>query len=111
MFQFTLLQKSLISFAVIVTFGVLVHDTKVDQATALALTMPVVGFTMAVHLAGLHDGGTDHTHVERASLGNLATGNSRMQARDDHRRYVLVKHIRGDKTPDTHHLVVSPVAI
>jgi hypothetical protein len=111
MFQFTLLQKSLISFALVVTFGVLVHDTKVDQATALALTLPVIGFSAAAHMTGIHDSGTDHTHVERASLSNLATGNSRMQARDDNRRYILIKHISGDKTPDTHNLILSPVAI
>ncbi|MDB5177212.1 MAG: hypothetical protein JWN75_880 [Candidatus Saccharibacteria bacterium] len=111
MFQLSILQKSLISFAVLVTFGVLVHDTKVDQATALALTLPVVGLTIGAHMAGVHDSGTDHTHVERASLNNLATGNSRMQVRDDNRRYILVKHISGDKTPDTHNLVLSPVVI
>ena len=109
MFQLSILQRLLISLAVLVTFGVLVHDTKVDQAAALAL--PVVGLTVGAHLAGIHDSGTDHTHVERASLSNLAAGNSRMQARDDNRRYILTKHISGDKTPDTHHLVLSPVAI
>ncbi len=111
MLQLPLAQRLIISFAVLVTFGVLVHDTKMDQAAALALALPVVGLTIGAHTTGIHDSGTDHTHVERASLNHLATGNSRVQARDDHRRYILVKHIRGDKTPDIHTLVLAPATL
>ena len=111
MLQLPLAQRLIISFAVLVTFGVLVHDTKMDQAAALALALPVVGLAMGAHMTGAHDSGTDHTHVERSSFNHMAAGNSRMQARDDNRRYILVRHIKGDKTPDTHNLVLAPIAI
>lgn len=88
----SLTQKTLISLAAITTIGVLVHDTKIDQAAALALTVPFgLGVAMAA-APSLHSEG--HTHAERGSYGKTTVmGMPRIQPRNDHRRYTLTKKL------------------
>lgn len=89
------IQRSLVGFAVLVGLGVLVHDTKIDQATALALTLPV-GMALAA-VPSLHSEG--HTHAERGAYGQTTVmGMPRIQARDDHKRYLITR--RNTNTDD-----------
>ena len=91
MFKLPLYQRFLICFAVLTTVGILVHDTKFDEAVALALPVATISFAFGTHLDGLGDNA--HTHVERASMAQAFAGIPRVQARDDHRRYYLPKSI------------------
>ena len=106
MFTTTELQRALIAFAVITSFGVLVHDTKLDQAAAVALAIPL-GMTlgMAAHAPELRSEG--HTHIERAAFEKTLQQNN-IPVRNDHRRYMLAKHARGFNMPEPHMLVVDP---
>lgn len=97
MFPSQIIQQSVISFTLATTFGVLIHDTKLDQATSVALTLPIalVGYEMGAQIAKL--GSEGHTHVERVSLANavrdLHAGTPRIQPRDDHKKFTLQKHV------------------
>ncbi|USN96540.1 MAG: hypothetical protein H6797_05765 [Candidatus Nomurabacteria bacterium] len=86
----SLLQRIIISLAIVTAFGILVHDTKFDEAVALAV--PVGTITIGIGLHALDSGDSAHTHVERASITQPFSGNPRIQARDDHRRYIISKH-------------------
>ena len=85
-----LLQRIVISLAVVTSFGILLHDTKFDEAVALAV--PVATITIGIGLHALDSGDSAHTHVERASVAQMVSGIPRVQARDDHRRYIIPKH-------------------
>ncbi len=99
------IQRSLVGFALLVGFGVLVHDTKIDQATALALALPA-GIALA-SVAMPHNEG--HTHAERGAYGKTTVlGMPRVQPRDDHRKYVLNKRPSGFNAPEGHTLLVEP---
>jgi hypothetical protein len=97
MFQSHLFQQIIIGFVLTTTFGVLVHDTKIDQATGLALAIPVAlgGYELSTQIPKLSSEG--HTHVEKVSLSNavrdLQGGTPRVQPRDDHKRFYLQKHV------------------
>lgn len=97
MFHSRFFQHLAITFALATTFGVLVHDTKIDQATSVALAIPValIGYELSTQIPKLSSEG--HTHVERISLANavrdLHQGTPRIQPRDDHKRFYLQKHV------------------
>lgn len=97
MFHLQFFQHLAISFALTTTFGVLVHDTKIDQATTVALAIPValMGYELGAQVPKLSSEG--HTHVERVSLANavrdLHQGTPRIQPRDDLKRFYLQKHV------------------
>lgn len=99
----------MISFAIVVTFGVLVHDTKLDEAVAIALPIAAITFGLGTHLDSFGDNA--HTHVERASMAQAFSGIPRIQVRDDHRRYYLPKHVRGLKSPESHTLVLRSASL
>lgn len=81
------LQHTLIGFAVITAAGIVVHDTKAEQAAALALTLP-----MSMAVVSLHSEG--HTHVERGDYGRThSSGMPRIQPRDDRRRFFTPKNL------------------
>jgi hypothetical protein len=114
MFHTRIIQQLAIGFALTTTFGVLVHDTKIDQATSVALTLPValVGFELSSQIPKLSSEG--HTHVERVSLSNairdLHAGTPRVQPRDEHKKYHLQKHVvRGVHAFDGYYLPLSEV--
>ena len=86
-----ILQRSLTGVAIVTSLGILLHDTKFDEAVSLAL--PVVAVTVGVGLHHAIDSSESaHTHVERVSVAQKAGGIPRTQARDDHRRYLVPKY-------------------
>jgi hypothetical protein len=89
MFITPLFQRIIIGFAAFTALGVLVHDTKFDQAVALAL--PVATITIGIGAHALDFGDSAHTHVEKASFAHAFAGTPRIQPRDDHRRYLMSK--------------------
>ena len=105
----TLLQRTIISLAVITVFGILVHDTKFDQAATVALAIPI-GMTLSLaHAPELKSEG--HTHVERVSVDkavHFVNGMPKIQARNDHRKYLLTRHLSGFNIPDEHTLMLQP---
>jgi hypothetical protein len=87
----TFINPLLIVFTLSTTLGVLVHDTHLDRAATIAITVP---FALATYAAVdiKSDGG--HTHVERMSgpkLNALRAAVPRIQPRDDNRNYLLNK--------------------
>ena len=88
----TLLHRIAISIAIIVTFGVLVHDTRFDKIVKIA-TVPAAAIASALGAHGLDFGGHAHTHVERVSLNNVLSSMPRTQPRDDNRRHYLSKNL------------------
>lgn len=101
------LQHILISLAIVTSFGVLVHDSKLDQAATVALAIPF-GMTLALgHMTELKTEG--HTHVERALFERTVRQASGVPPRTDNRKYMLVKHARGFNAPQQHTLLVTPV--
>ncbi len=108
MFISPLVQRTLITLAVLTSFGVLVHDTKIDQATTLALALPV-GLVVLAQVPTLRSEG--HTHVERVAFeksSHLTSGMPRVQPRDDHRKYVLGKRTSGFNSLNEHILMFDP---
>lgn len=83
-------------FTIVATFGVLVHDTQVDRATAVALALPTAFASFAAVDAAIKSS-EQHVHVERVSapkhLGSLQLSIPRIQPRDDDRRYIQSKKI------------------
>jgi len=90
-----LVNPILIVFTFATAFGVLTHDTKIDQATAVAVAAPVVAASMAAIDTVIKS--SEHTHVEkfamRSSVGAFQTDMPRTQPRDDSRRYVVSKKV------------------
>ena len=92
-------------------FGVLVHDTKIDQFTTSFLAVPAVvasydGINNALKL------GDAHTHTERTVISqltrSLAMENPRLQPRGhEDKKYVLQKNVmRGHHPFDNYNLPV-----
>lgn len=105
----TFLQRITISFALITVFGILVHDTKFDQAATVALAIPI-GMTLSLaHAPELK--GEGHTHVERMSFEktvHFVNGMPKIQPRNDHRKYLLTQHLSGFNMPDENTLTLQP---
>jgi hypothetical protein len=92
-------------------FGVLVHDTKIDQFTTAYLAVPSIatsydGSNPALKL------GDPHTHMERVAISqltrSLALENPRMQPRgQEDKKYVLQRNVaRGHHPFDNYNLPV-----
>jgi len=76
-------------FIVATAFGVLMHDTRVDHASSVALNPSQYS---NLSLADAVPKANDHTHVERASVAGGDSSNiPKLQPRDDHNKYVQVK--------------------
>lgn len=92
--MFSLTSPLPLLFTAIATFGVLVHDTQIDQA-ALVATVPVSFATYAVFDA--MKSADSHVHVERVhgpnTLATLRANIPRLQPRDDDRRYIQSKKL------------------
>lgn len=77
-------------------FGVLVHDTKIDQMTTGLLAVPAIiasyeGINSAIKMSD------PHTHVERVSVSQFARAFAaevpRTQVRQDEKKYRLEKNV------------------
>ena len=58
-----------IALVFVTAAGVLLHDMKIDKATAIVMTPAAFAFTGAAHIATAK---MDHVHVERASAPKVA---------------------------------------
>jgi len=90
----SLVNPIIIAFTFATAVGVLTHDTKIDQATAVAVAAPIVAASFA---AADSIKSNEHTHVEkfamRSSAAAFQTDMPRTQPRDDARRYVVSKKV------------------
>lgn len=88
-----IVKQSAILLALLTVTGILVHDTKVDKATAIFMTVPVAIAGLAVIPKLASDG---HNHVERASLDSvsrdLQNGMPRVKPRGN-KKHRLQKHV------------------
>jgi hypothetical protein len=84
------------------TFGVLMHDTKVDKLATAAIANPSLHSAYGASEVARTN---EHVHVEKVSVGGQAHANTarfinpRTQVRDDDHRYVQAKkspHNGGD---------------
>ena len=93
-----------LAFAIATTFGVLMHDTRVDHATKIAISAPAPAAEYAGSETSKTTNEQQHVHVEKVSVGQLnaaRTANPRTQVRDDDHRYIQPKRLIGgsdDKT-------------
>ena len=87
-----LFQQLFVGLAIMTSMGTLVQDTKVNKA--LEMSVPLVNFSvnLSSHLDGMNEAASAHTHVEIPILSQQLSANPRVQARDDHRRYVMPKY-------------------
>ncbi len=104
------LQGTLILLSLVTAFGVFMHDSKLDQATAAALALP---FGMSLAAAHTVDAKPklkteNHTHVERAVLDRTTHKSNAVPPRTGDRKYLLVKHARGFNAPEQHTLLLAP---
>lgn len=83
-----------LAFTVATAFGVLAHDTQLDQMTAVAVTAPAA---LAMYAVADASKSSEHLHVEKISmnrqLGAFRINVPRTQARDDDRRYIVSKKV------------------
>jgi hypothetical protein len=79
------------------TAGILFHDTQIDRATAVALTLPAATAISYAAVDSSIKSSESHTHVERASAPSHISGVRamipRVQPRDDDRRYLQTKKL------------------
>jgi hypothetical protein len=87
-----LLQQLLLGLVVLTSTGTLVQDTKLNKALEVAVPLSDVSVNISSHLEGLNEAASVHTHVEQASASQDFSGIPRIQARDDHKRYILAKY-------------------
>jgi hypothetical protein len=83
--------------------GIMLHDTRIDKATAAAVAAPL---SLAQYDTGTNKGiqlGNDaHTHIERSAFSQAMrvyqTSTPGVQPRSDDRKHMMQKHI-----PKGHH--------
>ena len=85
-----ILNPTPILFTFAVMFGVLVHDMHIDKATTVAFAPPAYsGSTAAANVADHIISKSEHTHVERASVGAFSSTLPKSQPpRENDRRYI-----------------------
>ena len=89
--------------------GALVQDTKLGRVAEVAVPLSDVSLNLSSHLDGLNEAASAHTHVEQPAISQqFAGGIPRMQARDDHRRYVIPKYASRSNTPDGDSQILWP---
>jgi hypothetical protein len=93
MFNTALFQQLFIGLAILTSTGTMVQETKLNRAVALSEPLANISAAMSSHLEGLNEVASAHTHVEHASVAHeFAPGLTRVQARNDHRRYALERN-------------------
>jgi len=100
----------LITLSLSTATGVFLHDTRVDKATAIGFTAPVVNSAAEASpkLVSISD---LHTHSERVSLSqalqDLKGQNPRIQPRNEEKKYLLQKNtVRGHHAFDNYYLPI-----
>lgn len=106
-----LLHPIIVAMSLSTSFGIVLHDTRIDKATVSALALPSIMASVdtANKLAAL--GGDAHTHVERGSLAqavhDLKAQNPRIQPRNETKKHALPKYVaRGHHAFDNYNLPV-----
>lgn len=84
-----IIQRLFVLLAVITSMGTLLHDTRANRALAVAAPISNLSTDVASNLESLSHGAS-HTHVEEMRVAS--DGVQRVQARDDHRRYLIAKY-------------------
>lgn len=107
------LQSTLIALSLVTAFGVFMHDSKLDQATTVALALPL---GMSLAMAQTPDAkpklkSENHTHVERAMLDRTTHKSNAVPPRTGDRKYLLTKHARGFNAPEQHTLLLAPALV
>lgn len=112
MFSSALINPLSVMISLSTMFGVVVHDTKIDQLTATMIAVPVIVATYegagAMHVL---QSSNPHTHSEQLSLSqavrNLAMQAPRIQPRSDEKKHLLQKNVmRGHHPFDNYNLPV-----
>ncbi len=92
----TLINPLAMTFTIATTFGVLVHDTQIDRASMLAITVPSAYISYAA-VDSVNKSSEQHVHVERVSapahFAGMNRSTPRIQPRDDDRRYIQSKKL------------------
>lgn len=81
-------------FTLATTLGVLMHDTRVDKASAIALAAPAVVATYGVAASTADFRGNEHTHSERATenLKRMVVAQPRLHTRStEDKKYLTPK--------------------
>jgi hypothetical protein len=90
--------------------GVLVHDTRIDKVTSVALTAPALTSSYDANTKGISFATDLHTHVERTSVGHaidFSGHNLLVKPRDDDKKYATPKHVtRGHHAFDNYNLPI-----
>lgn len=91
--------------------GILVHDTKIDKAAAVAFAAPAVIASFDAPSKSASFSSDAHTHVERASVSqtiNTLNGHTpSVQPRADDKKHLMQKHVgRGHHAFDNYNLPV-----
>lgn len=104
-------QNTLIALSLVTTLGVFMHESKLDQASTVALALPL-GMTLALGSADAipklkSDG---HPHVERAMLDRTTRKGNIIPPRTN-RKHMLPKPDKDFNALESHTLVLSPSQI
>lgn len=99
----TILNLLPISLSFITGFGVMLHDTKLDQAALTAMS----SHTSSTHSTSPINSGpdvnmksNDHTHAESVRIHHLGSQEPRLQTRDsDLKKFVATKKLAANASP------------
>ena len=93
MFIASLIQPLLIGLAALLSFGSLVQDTRLNKALEVAAPISSVSVNISSNLDSLNEA-TSHTHMEDPNtINQMFTGIPRIQARNDHKHYLMPKSV------------------
>lgn len=109
MFKSKSIQNTFVCLSLITTFGVFLHESKLDQATTVALAIPL---GMSLALAQTTDAkpklkSDGHPHVERAMLDRATRKGNAVPPRHNDRKHSQSKHTKGFNDIESHTLVLS----
>jgi hypothetical protein len=109
--MFNALFHPLVIISLSIATGVFVHDTRLDKAAQMALSLPsLIATTDSVNTKTFGLTGDPHTHAERGSLSQtvheLKSTSPRIQPRaHEDRKHLMQKHIgRGHHAFDNYNL-------
>jgi hypothetical protein len=85
------LQRFFVFLAVVTSMGTLVHDTRLNKVAEVAAPISNISIDFMSNLETLSHA-SSHTHVEEAAAASQSPdGVPRIQARDEHRKYLIPK--------------------
>lgn len=89
-----LLQQLLTTFVILTSTGTLVQDARFGRVLEVAAPLSNISLDISSHLEGMNEAASAHSvHAEREALQHDFASTSRIQARDDHRRYYTPKNL------------------